>query len=104
MVCQQKIKQYKHVFVYGAGQAAKQVVDYLHRNKIQVKRILVEDKKVNPESFCGLRVHEVTENVIEKSNTIVIVGVTSKHSQGIKENLIKNGFSDVIELKDANEM
>ena len=48
--------------------------------------------------------HEVTENVIEKSNTIVIVGVTSKHSQGIKENLIKNGFSDVIELKDANEM
>jgi len=99
-----KIKQYKHVFVYGAGQAAKQVVDYLHRNKIQVKRILVEDKKVNPESFCGLRVHEVTENVIEKSNTIVIVGVTSKHSQGIKENLIKNGFSDVIELKDANEM
>lgn len=47
--------------------------------------------------------HEVTENVIEKSNAIVIVGVTSKYSQGIKENLIKNGFSDVIELKDANE-
>jgi glycosyltransferase involved in cell wall biosynthesis len=97
-----QLQKFKYVYVYGAGQAAKQVVGYLKENRVHIDGILVANRKKNPTLFCGLRVYEVAEYSQKKSDTIVIIGVTSKYLQEIKEILQSEGFFNTIQLEDAN--
>lgn len=95
-----KIKTFENIIVYGAGNAAKQVVKYLWESDIEIKCIMVKSKKDNPDIFCGIEVYEVKECLNLREKSVVIIGVTSKNSEGIEDTLKNEGFKNIIRLKD----
>lgn len=95
-----KIKTFKNIIVYGAGNAAKQIVEYLRESDIEIKCIMVKSKKDNPDIFCGIEVYEVKECLNLREKSVVIIGVTSKNSVGIEDILKDEGFKNIIRLKD----
>lgn len=97
-----ELNWYEHVIVYGAGHAAKQVIEYLQTNHVNVSYIMVQNKKDNPSEFCGISVYEVEECINKKDDSVVIIGVTSKFSDGIENRLRSAGYENVISLSDGN--
>lgn len=95
-----RIKALENVIVYGAGKAAKQIVEYLREKDVEVKCIMVESMKDNPSKFCGINVYEAGECLKFRDKSVVIIGVTSKRSMGIKDTLRNNGFKNIIQLAD----
>lgn len=95
-----KIKVFDNIIVYGAGNAAKQVVGYLKKSNIEIRCIMVKSRKDNPNIFCGIEVYEVEECLNLREKSAVIIGVTSKNSVGIEDTLKNEGFKNVIRLKD----
>lgn len=96
-----EVRAYAKVIVYGAGKAARQVVSYLIQNDIDVSAIMVRNKKVNADVFCGIQVCEVEEGIDLTDDCVVIIGVTSKYSSGIEELLKDTGFKHIIKLSDG---
>lgn len=96
-----KVRAYTKIIVYGAGKAARQVVSYLGQNDINVSAIMVRNKNVNADVFCGIQVYEVEEGIDLTDDCVVIIGVTSKYSSGIEELLKDTGFKHIIKLPDG---
>ena len=96
-----ELNRYEGVIVYGAGRAAKQVIEYLRLNQVEVNCIIVESKKDNPNKFCGITVHEVADCFDLRETSIVIIGVTSTYASGIERNLKETGYKFIKTLPDG---
>lgn len=96
-----ELRQYEHVIVYGAGQAAKQVINYLRLNQVEVTCIMVDSKKDNPNKFCGITVYEVADCFDLRETSMVIIGVTSTYASGIERNLKETGYKFIKTLPDG---
>lgn len=95
-----RINKFDDVIIYGAGRAAKEVVEYLRKNQIKITRIMVNSLEDNPSEFCGIEVFKYTDCLSFAEKSIVIIGVTSKYSGGIEDMLKAVGFKHVIKLSD----
>lgn len=95
------ITSFSCVIVYGAGNAAKQVIDYLHEKQIHISDVIVKEIKDNPRHFCGIDVSAVKDYICNKENSVVIIGVTEKYSKGIRDSLRSYGYKNIISLPDA---
>ena len=71
-------------------------------NQVQVNNVIVESKSCNPSKFCGVNVREIKECNDIREHAIVIVGVTSKYSDGIENKLNDSGFKNILCLSDYN--
>lgn len=97
-----ELNPYENVIVYGAGHAAKQVIEYLGIKQIEVNGVMVESKNNNPTQFCGINVREIEEYNNIRERAIVIIGVTSKYADGIVDKLNDSGFKNILRLSDYN--
>lgn len=97
-----ELNPYENVIVYGAGHAAKQVIEYLGIKQIEVNGVMVESKNNNPTQFCGINVREIEEYNNIRERVIVIIGVTSKYADGIVDKLNDSGFKNILRLSDYN--
>ena len=77
-----EFKKASSIVIYGAGTIGIEVVRFLQSKNIDIQRILVSDKKSNPEEILGVSISEFGEYVIDK-NTIVIVAILKKNEQTI---------------------
>lgn len=95
------VRSFNSVCVFGAGQAAKQVIDFLRDHNILVDSIIVSDKSQNADEFCGIKVQDARGDINMLRKSVVIIGVTSKNVEGIREQLENAGIRNIIELPDA---
>lgn len=89
-----------NVIVYGAGKAAYQVIQHIIAEGGFVSRVMVENKKVNPSTFCDCVVNSIDECLDVQKNSVVIIGITAKNAKGVRQKLNNMGFNNIIELED----
>lgn len=92
------IRKAARIFVYGAGDVAREVIETLNRYDIAVDKIVVSEKTGNRNSILGNRVYEITECIREKEDCLVIVATDARFYPEIKRTLSELGFMDYIEV------
>lgn len=63
----------KEVYLYGAGENCKILIPILLRRNFRVKKILVTDKKTNPDYLYGIRVESSAGNIAHNEFIIITV-------------------------------
>lgn len=93
------ISKVDNVFVYGAGDAAAEVFQQLLMNNIQVKGVMVTNKKGNPKCFGGITVKTLDEwGFID--NSVVVLAITKKYRADIESRLREYGYEYIIKVQD----
>ena len=92
----EEIKRAQNVIVYGAGKAAKEIITILKDNNININLIAVENANENPDHFCGIKVMDFRTLETYKDKSVIIIGVSRKYSNGIKEMLSEFGFDHIL--------
>lgn len=93
----QRLKTEESVYIYGAGIYARRAIAFLDRMQIAIKGLIVDKKEKNPRAVCGIKVYELEE--IKDYDELVIIGVSNKYKEEVKNILYEKGFSDILELK-----
>lgn len=93
----------KNLFVYGAGNRSKQLVNYLKVYNIRPEVILISDKKNNPDEVEGIRVKELKELEGKYMDKTVIIATLEKYHMEIIAQLYQYGFREIIPLSDQWE-
>lgn len=92
------IRKAARIFVYGAGEVAREVIETLNRYDIAVDKIVVSEKKGNRNSILGNRVYEITECIGDREDCLVIVATDARFYPEIERTLSELGFMDYIEV------
>lgn len=92
------IKKADNIIIYGAGQVAADIIDYMNSINIPVNLIAVTDEKGNPSSMDGIPVVPVSEipKEIINEKTVIIVGTDKIHHDDIIMHLNNCGFRHFI--------
>lgn len=91
----EEIKQYKNVIIYGAKDIAKEVKTILDQNEINHYIFAVSDN-TNEKEFEDKPIYCIEELAYMKDDAIVIVAVSKRHQESIKENLHAMGFENIL--------
>lgn len=94
----QKIKSAENIIVYGAGDFARETINYLDSNDIYIKGIAVSNTEKSRKSLLGTPVSDIKDFINLKDNCIIIIAATSTYSEEIKIYLQELGFCDYIEF------
>lgn len=92
------IRKAARIYVYGAGDVAREVIETLNRYDIAVDKIVVSGKKGSRSSILGNRVYEITECIREREDCLVIVATDARFYPEIERTLSELGFMDYIEV------
>lgn len=88
---------YEKVLIYGAGVIGKRIFDELDAlNQQKVIGFAVTDTKENDSSYKGMPVRCIEEFVEEKDTLAVVIAVTEKYREEIREKLVNLGFARIL--------
>ena len=90
------LKNYEHIIVYGAGEAAKALIDQLHFRNLNIKAVAVSDISNNPEYLRSIKIYPIDELLEYRKSAVVVIAVTKKYASGIEDNLRRLGFENVV--------
>lgn len=93
-----RIKTAENVIVYGAGDFAREVINYLDEKDIFIKGIAVSNIQNSKRSLLGNPIKDITDFINLKDNCIVIIAATSTYGKEIKIHLEKLGFTNYLVL------
>lgn len=93
MECYERLKKLDTVYIYGAGMFAKRALSYIENMEIVVKGFIVQKCSDNPKAVCGIPVIE-TEDA--DKNIPVIIGVSAKFFNQVKDKLYQEQFKECI--------
>lgn len=91
-----RLKKAKSIVIFGAGKAAKDIIQILQKENIRISAVVVSNIEVTAEIICGLRVRKLDEIIENKDEQTVIIAVTQKYSKEVQEKLLKLGFRDLV--------
>lgn len=94
----------RRLLVYGAGDRAKQVLNYLSDFNVVPEYIIVSNRFANPKYINSVKVLEVGDLQFETRVYTVIVATTEKFHAEIIENLLKYEFEEIIPVNDSWSM
>lgn len=100
----EKIDEKDKVIVFGAGWAAKFIVNMLKKRNVEIDRIAVSDVTSNPPKFCGIWVDSIENIAKTMKEAVVIIGVTEKYHKEILENLKRLEFETIVIPEDRRTM
>ena len=93
--------KYKKIHVYGAGNAAMQIVNILQENEIVINDIIVSDEHKEKSELSGIAINEISDEQNIDGDGIVVATIPKYHSE-IMCSITKHGlnienifFSDV---------
>ncbi len=98
-----KLKKEKHIIIFGAGRAARQIIQTLQKENISIDAVAVSDTEVTAENICGLKVKKIDELLEYKTSSIVVLGVTKKYCKEVEEQLINLGFENLMLSDECEE-
>ena len=94
------ITKEESVYLYGAGEGAKSVYEYLKKKKLEcfIKGFLVTGRKENPESIFNIPVISMAE--FSDYTSVVLIATAERNQKEITYNLRKAGCSQIAAVKD----
>jgi len=104
----EKIREYikdferKKVIVYGAGGAASELLRTLQEEDIAIDGVAVTDTECSRKTLYGHRVHNIDFFEKYKQEMVILVAITSEKLGDVIEQLMKNGFDEIIYVCDMN--
>lgn len=96
--------RYKNnIVIYGAGNRAVKLINYLREHNIEPQQILVSDKRNNPNEIEGIDVKELKD--IDRKNTdrTIIIATLEMYHMEIMCQLYQYGFREIVPLDDRWE-
>lgn len=93
-----KIKEKKHVIIYGAGYATRDMVEQLNKHEIEIIGFAITVRKGNKSCLFGHHIYEIHELKEYANTAIVLVSANKKYNEEIGDILEKQGFSEYIFL------
>lgn len=94
-----KLKESPYIILYGAGHMAIEILDVLEDEGIAVTAVAVTSLAGNPAYLRGMKICNIDE-LSEHRDADVILGVSDKFADEIKDLLAKKGFLSVIESQE----
>lgn len=91
-----KIRQKKHVIIYGAGYASKEILELLQKYGIEIVGFAVTKRKEAQMSMYGHHIYEIQELKEYKDDAIVLIAANKIYNQEIQSILEKHGFCDYV--------
>lgn len=91
------MKTYSDIIIYGAGDLASHVADYLLDNGISDYKVAVSDDPIET-MFKNKKVHKITDFLEKKENVIVLIAVGNKYKDEIRQNLKECGFVHIVDV------
>jgi len=94
----ERIRNKRHVIIYGAGYASKDMVQFLHENEIEMLGFAVTKRKNGEKTLFGHHIYEINELRSYADDSIVLVAANKKYKKEIRVTLDTLGFKDCIYL------
>lgn len=91
-----EIRNSEKIVIYGAGAAARELLDLLDEYEVGIYCFAVKSLKENPRYCRGIKVKKI-DNIAEmKKEVTILVGVNAKKKEGVRKELIELGFEKII--------
>lgn len=94
----EKMRQFPHIVLYGAGEIARSMIGVLDQYDISLYGIAVSSLEGNKKSLLGTPVRELYEYCEIKKDCLVLIGTVPEHYREIKALLKKYGFEHWMEV------
>jgi len=94
----EQIKKADTVIVYGAGIIAKEMIMALDRYDIVITGIAISDYTEKKKSLLGNKIRIISDYIDKKEDSLVIIATTTRFYPDIKNNLLKLGFKNYLEV------
>ncbi|MCI8400771.1 MAG: glycosyltransferase family 8 protein [Lachnospiraceae bacterium] len=93
----------KNIVIYGAGNRAVKLIQYLRGRGVVPEYILVSDKTKNPHTLEGIQVNEPNDITEEWKDKTIVIATLEKYHQEIISDLLSYEFKEMIPLNDLWE-
>ena len=91
-----KMNQDKKIYVYGAGKAAKELLEILTEHDVAIDGVFVTDMKNSSKTLLGHRVLSIEDCNCSDKNALFLVAITQKYVGNVIELLCEKGFKNII--------
>ncbi len=91
-----RIKDFRNIYLYGAGQAAISILFKLLQWKLNIKGIAVSNMSNNPESIFNVPVAPLDESNIDKIQDVILISITESNQYKILYDLQSKGYKNII--------
>lgn len=95
-----RMRESDKLILYGAGEYAVDVIDFLYRHGINISCIAVTVQHENVTSINDIPLFEIDELVEMRNKSIVVLGVGERNRKDVIDNLNRLGFHDYVILKE----
>lgn len=92
-----KLKKYKHIYIYGAARYAIQMYEQLIKWNVDVQGFVVTEF-TKAKSIYDLPVLKLEDAGLDNENVVFVLGVSSKNRKEIINNLELHGFKNYLSL------
>lgn len=92
----ERIKSFSKRIIYGAGMVAREVVNILEGLSVNIDAIAVSNAANNAEQFGKYKIYQIDELIGMRDESVVIVAVTNKHQEAIKDRLSSLQFRNIV--------
>ena len=98
-----KMRQYKYVYIYGAGIMARHMIKYLETEGIQPVSIVVSSNPVEP-FLEGKRVYQIDKIHFpeDKSQICIVLSAKSNCHLQMLHKLRSSGIKDIVTISDSD--
>lgn len=93
----EKIKKYNNIYIYGAGKVGKGLYQLLKEYNIKINNFIVTKNEIVNEIIEGVEVCPIYY-IKEKNDSLILIGASKKYAIEIYKNLIKAGFTNIIDM------
>lgn len=90
------MNQDKKIYVYGAGKAAKELLEILTEHDVAIDGVFVTDMKNSSKTLLGHRVLSIEDCNCSDKNALFLVAITQKYVGNVIELLCEKGFKNII--------
>ena len=97
-----KIKRFNHIILFGAGKIGREVLRILDSNNIGILGYAVSDIKNHSGFVMGHPVMEIGEWRQYKKSALVIITVSNRIANEVRNILLDEGFENILILPDNN--
>ena len=94
MAC--RLRQFRSVYVYGAGVKGKKAVRCLTAHDIAIDGVVVTGAENNPAVLMGHRVIPVGELQADRSSTVIVIAMSTGYAEEVRPGLEKAGWTCVL--------
>ena len=92
------MREANQVILFGAGRAARDIVEILREKNINIDAVAVNNVDVTTKMLCGYEVKAITNLLHFKETATIIIGVTSKYAKDVERQLEELGFKNLMKI------